>query len=155
MPLAGMIFNLLTLDKRILHLLLQDLTLTLPLQGLTLLICIQGLLICIQGLTLRLQNFSLGLQRLALLGYGLRGMHSILHLLLRGQLQLLKGLNLRLLQVTLLWDNLPCCYVESPFATNISLAVTKVSLVGVKFVLFVARVLEQCPGNYQTESGCR
>jgi len=38
-------------------------------------------------------------------------------------------------------------------ATNFSLAVTKSALVGAKDVLGVARVLEQCPGNYRTESG--
>ena len=35
----------------------------------------------------------------------------------------------------------------------ISLAAKKVTLVVVDVVLVVARVLEQCPENYQTESG--
>ena len=66
-------------------LLLQDLTLTLPLQGLML----PWLVLLLQGLTLRLQNLTLGLERLARQGYGLRGVRIILHLLLRGLLQLL------------------------------------------------------------------
>ena len=38
-------------------------------------------------------------------------------------------------------------------ATKVSLVVTKATLVVVKVVLVGTRVLEQCPGNYQTKYG--